>query len=80
MGLVEPRSIDTLIDQLGERIDVLIQERDNLRREVERLVAYAVETRGGEEIEPDGGVGHIASHDAHDEVQEEPQQDQVAQP
>ena len=43
MGLVEPRSIDTLIDQLGERIDVLIQERDNLRREVERLVAYAAE-------------------------------------
>ena len=43
MGLVEPRSIDTLIDQLGERIDVLIQERDGLREEVERLVAYAAE-------------------------------------
>ncbi len=43
MGLVEPRSIDTLIDQLGERIDVLIQERDDLREEVERLVAYAAE-------------------------------------
>ena len=38
-----PRSIDTLIDQLGERIDVLIQERDDLREEVERLVAYAAE-------------------------------------
>ena len=43
MGLVEPRSIDTLIDQLGERIDVLIQERDDLRREVCRLVAHAAE-------------------------------------
>ena len=43
MGLVEPRSIDTLIDRLGERIDVLIQERDDLREEVERLVAYAAE-------------------------------------
>lgn len=43
MGLVEPRSIDTLIDRLGERIDVLIQERDDLRREVRRLVAHAAE-------------------------------------
>ena len=43
MGLVEPRSIDTLIDQLGERIDVLIQERDDLREEVERLAAHAAE-------------------------------------
>ena len=43
MGVLEPRSIDTLIDQLGERIDVLIQERDDLREEVERLVAYAAE-------------------------------------
>ena len=43
MGLVEPRSIDTLIDRLGERIDVLIQERDDLRREVCRLVAHAAE-------------------------------------
>ena len=43
MSLVEPRSIDTLIDQLGERIDVLIQERDDLREEGERLVAYAAE-------------------------------------
>ena len=43
MSLVEPRSIDTLIDQLGERIDVLIQERDDLREEVERLAAHAAE-------------------------------------
>ena len=43
MGLVEPRSIDTLIDQLGERIDVLIQERDDLREEVVRLAAHAAE-------------------------------------
>ena len=43
MGLVEPRSSDTLIDRLGERIDVLIQERDDLRREVCRLVAHAAE-------------------------------------
>ena len=43
MGLVEPRSIDTLIDRLGERIDVLIQERDDLRREVRRLAAHAAE-------------------------------------
>ena len=43
MGLVVPRSIDTLIDRLGERIDVLIQERDDLRREVCRLVAHAAE-------------------------------------
>ncbi len=43
MSLVEPRSIDTLIDQLGERIDVLIQERDDLREEVVRLAAHAAE-------------------------------------
>ena len=43
MGVLEPRSIDTLIDQLGERIDVLIQERDDLREEVERLAAHAAE-------------------------------------
>ena len=43
MGLVEPRSIDTLIDRLGERIDVLIQERDDLRREVYHLVTHATE-------------------------------------
>lgn len=41
--MVEPRSIDALIDRLGEKIDVLVQERDDLRREVERLVAYAAE-------------------------------------
>ena len=34
---MEPRSIDTLIDRLGERIDVLIQERDDLKKEVDRL-------------------------------------------
>ena len=43
MGVLEPRSIDTLIDQLGERIDVLIQERDDLREEVVRLAAHAAE-------------------------------------
>ena len=41
--MVEPRSNDALIDRLGEKIDVLVQERDDLRREVERLVAYAAE-------------------------------------
>lgn len=40
---MEPRSIDTLIDRLGERIDVLIQERDGLKKEVDRLTAYAAE-------------------------------------
>ena len=40
---MEPRSIDTLIDRLGERIDVLIQERDDLKKEVDRLTAFAAE-------------------------------------
>lgn len=40
---MEPRSIDTLIDRLGERIDALLQERDDLKKEVDRLTVFAAE-------------------------------------
>ncbi len=43
MGLAELTGIESLIDRLGEKIDVLIQERDDLRREIDRLSAYAAQ-------------------------------------
>ena len=36
---MELKSIENLVDRLAERIETLIEERDDLRREVDRLNA-----------------------------------------
>lgn len=40
---MEMKNIDGLVDNLSEAVETLIQERDNLKREVARLSAYAAE-------------------------------------
>ena len=40
---MELRSIENLVDRLAERIETLIEERDDLRREVDRLSACVAE-------------------------------------
>ena len=40
---MELKSIENLVDRLAERIETLIEERDDLRREVDRLKACVAE-------------------------------------
>ncbi|MBR1672527.1 MAG: hypothetical protein IJ702_06340 [Fretibacterium sp.] len=40
---MELKNIEGLVDHLSEAVEKLIQERDGLKKEIERLTAYAAE-------------------------------------
>ena len=51
---MELKSIENLVDRLAERIETLIEERDDLRREVDRLNACVAERDESAHVERSG--------------------------